>query len=87
MMMSATQESDSAPGPSSIPRLAVVPAQFRVRIRGGIAGDRGHLDDAGLGQVYVGYYQRGFVHAVVVASLNHDSRLGTLERLILSDGS
>ena len=36
----------------------------------------------GLGQVYVGYYQRGFVHAAVIASLITIISSGALERLI-----
>lgn len=43
----------------------------------------------GLGQVYVGYYQRGFVHAAVVATLitllsNHPDELTPLLALFLS---
>lgn len=36
----------------------------------------------GLGQVYVGYYQRGFVHAAVIASLITIIASGVLDRLI-----
>jgi hypothetical protein len=35
----------------------------------------------GLGQVYVGYYQRGFVHAAVIASLITILSSGAVERL------
>ena len=35
----------------------------------------------GLGQVYVGYYQRGFVHAAVIASLMTILASGAVERL------
>jgi hypothetical protein len=35
----------------------------------------------GLGQVYVGYYQRGFIHAVVIASLVTILSSGTVERI------
>jgi len=73
MMMSATQES-TVPQALSIPRLRGGPAQFRVRDTRrkspAIAAILSMMP--GLGQVYVGYYQRGFVHAVVVASLNHE---------------
>jgi cell wall-active antibiotic response 4TMS protein YvqF len=36
----------------------------------------------GLGQVYVGYYQRGFIHAVVVAGLIAVMNTGTVEPLM-----
>lgn len=36
----------------------------------------------GLGQVYVGYYQRGFVHAAVIAGLITTLASGAVERLV-----
>ncbi len=36
----------------------------------------------GLGQVYVGYYQRGFIHAAVIASIITIMSSGTADRLL-----
>jgi len=61
----------------------VVPAQLRVRDTRSRSPALAAILSMmpGLGQVYVGYYQRGFVHAAVVASLITILASHTVERL------
>jgi len=72
--------SASPPHPQAPP---VVPAQLRVRDTRSRSPALAAILSMmpGLGQVYVGYYQRGFVHAAVVASLITILASHTVERL------
>ncbi len=82
-MMNATQEdTGQAPPYAQAPPLA--PPQVRMRdTRSKSPALAAVLSMMpGLGQVYVGYYQRGFVHAAVIASLITIISSGALERLI-----
>jgi hypothetical protein len=82
-MMNAVQESTTPQTPSSIQPPPMAPSQVRLR------GARGKSPSLaaflsimpGLGQVYVGYYQRGFLHAVVIATLITINASGSLDRL------
>ena len=82
--MNAMQESSVPHVPSHPPAPPVVPLQPRMRDSRSkspaIAAILSMMP--GLGQVYVGYYQRGFVHAAVIATLITIIASGTLERLI-----
>ncbi len=82
-MMNAMQESTSPQAPSPIQAPPMAPPQVRVRdARSKSPGLAAVLSMMpGLGQVYVGYYQRGFVHAVVIATLITINSSGSLDRL------
>jgi hypothetical protein len=81
--MNAMQESSVPHVPSHPQAPPVVPLQMRMRDSRSkspaIAAILSMMP--GLGQVYVGYYQRGFVHAAVIATLITIMSSGTLDRL------
>jgi len=80
--MNAVQESTvpHTPNPQPPP---VVPAPVRMRDTRSKSPALAAILSMmpGLGQVYVGYYQRGFVHAAVVATLITILASGTFDRL------
>jgi hypothetical protein len=82
-MMNANQET-TTPAPPYAQTPPIPPPQIRMRdSRSKSPGLAAALSMVpGLGQVYVGYYQRGFIHAAVVASLITIISSGTLDRLI-----
>src|SRR5580765_3468184 len=81
--MSAMQEPAGPQTPPHLQPPPVVPAQFRVRDTRSKSPALAAILSMmpGLRQVYVGYYQRGFVHAAVVASLITILSSNTVERL------
>jgi hypothetical protein len=92
MMMKAMQDSSTpytrqpetgqAPGYPQAPPLVAAP--FRMRDSRSKSPAFAAILSAmpGLGQVYVGYYQRGFVHAGVVATLITIISSGAVEKLV-----
>src|SRR2546427_1032765 len=82
-MMNAMQESPAHQAPPYVQAAPTPPPQARLRdTRSKSAALAAVLSMMpGLGQVYVGYYQRGFVHAAVVATLVTILASGTLDRL------
>ena len=75
-------ETGQAPGHAQAPPLVAAP--FRMRDTRSKSPAFAAILSAmpGLGQVYVGYYQRGFVHAGVVASLITIIASGAVEKLV-----
>ena len=75
-------ESGQAPGYPQAPPLVAAP--FRMRDSRSKSPAFAAILSAmpGLGQVYVGYYQRGFVHAGVVAGLITIISSGAVEKLV-----
>jgi hypothetical protein len=75
-------EAGHVPGPVQAPPLTT--PQFGMRHPGSKSPALAAILSMmpGLGQVYVGYYQRGFVHAVVVAALIAVMNSGTVEPLM-----
>ena len=81
--MNAMQESTPHQAPSYAQAAPIPPPQVRLRdTRSKSPALAAVLSMMpGLGQVYVGYYQRGFVHAVVIAGLVTILASGAVERL------
>ena len=69
--MSAMQESTTPQPPPHVQAFPAAPPQARMRDTRSKSPALAALLSImpGLGQVYVGYYQRGFVHAAVIATL------------------
>src|SRR2546426_12676916 len=82
-MNAHTREDDTGQAPPYVRAKAMPPPQARLRdTRSKSPALAAVLSMMpGLGQVYVGYYQRGFVHAAVVATLVTILASGTLDRL------
>jgi hypothetical protein len=82
-MMNATQE-DTGQAPPYAQAPPMAPPQVRMRDTRSKSPALAAILSMmpGLGQVYVGYYQRGFVHAAVIASLITIIASGALELLI-----
>jgi len=82
-MNAHTREDDTGQAPPYVRATTMAPPQPRLRdTRSKSPALAAVLSMMpGLGQVYVGYYQRGFVHAAVVATLVTILASGTLDRL------
>src|SRR6266540_2183744 len=82
-MMNAMQESTTPQDPPYAQGPPMAPPQVRMRdTRSKSPALAAVLSMMpGLGQVYVGYYQRGFVHAAVIATLITILASGSVERL------
>src|SRR2546422_10599989 len=82
-MNAHTREDDTGQAPPYVRATTMAPPQARLRdTRSKSPALAAVLSMMpGLGQVYVGYYKRGFVHAAVVASLVTILASGTLDRV------
>lgn len=83
-MMNAMQDATTPPAPPYAQAPTPAPPQARLRdTRSKSPALAAVLSMMpGLGQVYVGYYQRGFVHAAVIASLFTLLASNALDRLV-----